>query len=660
MKKYLLVRIAATILGMVATLPSNAADQHINGPAPGSGPYMVFAHYMPCYFAYGYNPDDPYWYAAPIAPQTNVRSGITARPILGPIDRADPALATFVADIKIAKQYGLDGFLVDELGDDDSPGPKSYRKTWRTLLKAAEIVGDFKIGIMPDFATLKSPLERPDSRVKIKSWVDIGLKSPAFLTYDGKPVVFPYGATSPSPNGRLPTMNNELVSVALKRELVDWFADQGQPIAFAPSVGVWSKAYEFPYLNDPEAGIQTMSFAAGSFTPMMEEKLYDRQLAYWPKSLMLMGENAFLYYNRGWKYSNGDMDVSEYYRRHWEYNITHRDRYRWLMLVTWNDWGETGIGPSDNHFMAWQPITRYYADWFKTGKQPEIKQDIIEILHRPHPYDAKPTLVDYQVQTAEKVQFTKANDVVEAIAFLTKPATIVIQTGDQTFKKDVPAGPQAFKAPFSLGIQSARIERRGKTVASTVSPVPIADKTARQNLWYIGADSAHPPRPVAMDKWADVTGKWTGAGDKRTGSGLTQFGNMIELSDSSITAKVAPPAAGEAGVVLQATEDGKFLYGFSIKSAKEGNRWQITKRVSGADTVLIDGPVASGAHTLRFDIVGDYRIGYIDGKTVGQVADWPNHKLNKYVNCGQCGLWATGGDSDFSRISVMSYDPDVK
>ncbi|HEY3333505.1 MAG TPA: endo-1,3-alpha-glucanase family glycosylhydrolase [Capsulimonadaceae bacterium] len=649
--------LAATLLTATIT-PVLAADTHVDGPAPGSGPYMVFAHYMPCFTPNGYNPKNPYWWSAQFSPEPNAKGGLTSRPIIHPLDLEDPDLSGMIEDIKVAKQYGIDGWLVDELWDGDKDSGLNYRNTWRKLLKAAEIAGGFKVGVMPDYATLKPSTIRPEAREQIKAWVDIGMKSPAFLTYEGKAVVFPYGVAYP--DGRYKDKGNELICEAEKRDLVDWFAAQGQPIAYAPSIGVNHPTYDVPYSKDPAKGFQNYAFAVGSFTPSAGDKDMQRPLDYWPASLMQMGENAFVYYNRGWNYSTGKMDLSELYRHRWEWNVAHRDRYRWIMLVTWNDWGETSLAPSVNHFMAWQPITRYYSDWFKTGKQPAIKQDSIEIFHRPHPFDAKVTLpaAQFRVQDAPNFQLTKPNDVVEAVAFLTKPATLVIRSGDKVYRKDVPAGLQSFIQPFDIGVQSAQIERRGKVIATITSPVPITATPGRQNLWYVGADSLHAPRTANTSVWTDVEGKWAGKGDKRTGSGLTLTGTAMELSDCTISVTLNAPMNFEAGVALHATDDGKFLYRFSINPGKDGARWRLVKLVKGAETVLADGATTVGTHAVRLDIVGEYHIAYLDGKPVAQVSDWPDWKDKTQQTFGKSALWASGGNAEFSKISVATYDPD--
>jgi hypothetical protein len=380
--------------------------------------------------------------------------------------------------------------------------------------------------------------------------------------------------------------------------------------------------------------------------------------------MMLMGDNSFVYYNRGWRYSSMSEDCSAYYRDHWMFNIDHRDRFRWMMLVTWNDWGETAIAPSANHFMAWQPVTRYYATWFKTGHAPAIKQDLIEIFHRPHPYAAVPTVDPYMINNVKNFQIDVPSDVVEALAFLKAPATIVLHSGDQFYREQVGAGVQSLMRPFAMGVQSASIERKGKTVAYVVSPVPVTATPARQNLWYIGADSSHPPRPIATPAWSAIGGTWTGGSDARSGSGMTIAGDPMQLADCSISARVgARPAVdgSTVGVIAHATHDGKTYYSFTIGSTGGKANWQLTKMVRGAATVLATGPYSgdpNGAHTLRLDCVGEYRMGYIDGALITQVSDYPVTETYQLA-FGEGGVAATGASAAFTQIAMRSYDPDL-
>jgi hypothetical protein len=637
-----------------------ADSSDINGPAPGNGPYMVFAHYMPSFPAYGYSENNNYWYNGQFSPSSANEGGLTARPILHPANTDDPEVSSMIWDIKIAKEYGIDGFLVDELWDSDTGEALNYRKRWTNLLKAAEIVGDFKIGLMPDYATLKPPTLRPESRAQIKTWLDLGLKSPALLRYDGKPVVFPYGVAYP--DGRYKDKDNLLVCEAEKHDIVDWFAAQGTPISYALTIGINHPTYNVPYAKDPVYGFQNYAFAVGSFTPMASEDYFQKVLNYWPPSLMQMGENTFLCYARSWLYKTGDMDLSEKYRFRWKWNIDHRDRYRWVMLVTWNDWGETALAPSVNHFMTLQPLTRYYADWFKTGKEPTINHEVIEIFHRPHPLASIPTESTFRVQDVPHFRLTPPNDVVQALAFLQAPATLVIKTGDDTYRENVPAGVQSFIKPFSKGVQSAYIERNGKIIKSVTSPVPITNSPGRQNLWYIGADSDHPPYSIPSKIWTNISGNWTGNDNKRSGTGLSVFGDPLSISDAAFQADISFSNTNiptNAGIVLHVNETGDSYIRLTINNNKFPT-WQLEKVIKGVTSLLASGELTDNIHhQIRLDIVGEYHIAYIDDKLVAQVSGWIDWKDKNLRSYGKAGVYSVGGATNFSDINLESYDPAI-
>ena len=187
-------RAIVTLLGALCLLPRAQA-------VPAQGPYLVLAHYMPSSPALGIDTENNYWYAAQYSPEFD---NLMARPILYATGGADRNLESRIAEIRIAKSYGIDGFLVDELEDN-----LAFRSAWVTLLKAAEIVGGFKVGLQPDYATLNNPTggDHPPQtrRDKIKHWLDLAKDSPALLRFDGKPVVIPYGAAYPDANSMIST-----------------------------------------------------------------------------------------------------------------------------------------------------------------------------------------------------------------------------------------------------------------------------------------------------------------------------------------------------------------------------------------------------------------------------------------------------------------------
>lgn len=623
-------------------------------PPKDQGPYLVLAHYMPGFPALGIS-GNTYWYAAQYSP---VYDDLTARPILYPTGGADTNLESRVAEIRIAKSYGIDGFMVDELEDNES-----YRTTWITLLKAAEIVGGFSIGLQPDYATLNNPTggDHPPQmqRDKIKHWIDLAKGSPALLRFGGKPVVIPYGAGYPEAKTY---SANESISYAAgeKRDLVDWMAAQGTPIAYGAMHSLGWPVYSHPYANDPRTGFQTFAFATSTFSPgdnvnTMAGGISTRQRAldYWPRDFMQIGEATFLYMNPGAHWYTAPR-LSTTWRQDWAWNVAHRDRIHWVEIITWNDWGESAVAPSVNTFMSLQPITRYYADWFKTGVKPALTRDVVTIFHRATPFAAVPT--KYQ----RRINGPVPTDEVEALGLLKSPGTLVLKSGAKEYRQAVGPGVQSLIKPFALGVQSAWIERLGVVVASVTSPLPIHDNPARENLWVDGATSAFPPRPVPLTTWTTASGTWSGGHDSRVGEGLALAGSGAQLGNVSTSAFVAAPFAADgdcAGIVAHA--NGNNYYRLALGRWDGQSQWRLSRYDGGKETMLASGPYTVGGKAprgLRLDCVGEHLVCYLNGRLETVVYDYPDWQSTPFAY-GQAGVTANGAVAHFSGIRVKSYDP---
>ena len=649
-----LYRAAAPLLLTLGLLPRAHSQAPAAAPAPV--PRLVLAHYMPGFPALGIDPANNYWYACQYSPNYD---NLMARPILYPTGGPDQNLASRVAEIKIAKSYGIDGFMVDELED-----TARYRDTWVTLLKAAEIVGGFHVGLQPDYATLGNPTggDHPPQtrRDKIKHWIDLAKDSPALLRFGGKPVVIPYGAAYPDAKSY---DLDKSVSYAAgeKRDLVDWMAAQGTPIAYGAMHSLGWPVYAHPYANDARTGFQTFAFATSTFSPgdnvnTMAGGVSTRQRAldYWPKDFMQIGEATFLYQNKGAHWYTAPR-LSTTWRQDWAWNVAHRDRIRWVEIITWNDWGESAVAPSVNTFMALQPITHYYADWFKTGRAPKIVHDVVTIFHRDSPLAAAPTKYPYRLGGGVPT------DEVEALALLTAPATLVLKSGDKEYRQTVGAGVQSLIKPFMLGVQSARVERRGVVVVSVTSPHPIGDKPVRDNQWIDGATSAFPPRPLPLDNWTTSSGGWVGAGATRTGTGLSLVGNGSQMGNVSVSAVVTPASVADGSFVgVVAHANGGNFYRFALGQWEGRGQWHLSKMDGGKETVLASGgmpDVAGAPHGLRLDCVGEHLIAYLDGRLMTPDAvDYPDWQSTP-LTYGQAGVSAEGTRAKFIGISLKSYDP---
>ncbi|HEY3378672.1 MAG TPA: endo-1,3-alpha-glucanase family glycosylhydrolase [Armatimonadota bacterium] len=626
--------LACLLLGVTLLSGCAAAPQFPDS----KGKRLLLCHYMPCFPALrDTTAASAYGYQGEFDPKNEPNKGArSSRPILYATatgSTEDVMLQGTVAEIRLAKEAGVDGFFVDMLWDQPS-----YINHWLRLLKAAEIVGDFYIGLMPDYACLGAPSTQPKqagsppSRQMILHWLQVASTSPALLRYDGKPVVAPYGDGFPDGKG---------AAELDKTVLVQWLADQGMPVSFMTTQGAdWNQFYGQAYGKE----YASFAFGAGSFSPGVSVANRDRLANYWPDSMLIMGEVSPIYYNRGWNYTA--TRGTALFRTAWMWNIEHRDRVQWIQAITWNDFGETPLMPDNNHFMSWLPLLRYYSDWFKTGKQPVLKEDFLSLWHRPHPYAVEPTVYKY------KVKSNKPTDEIEALAILNTPATLVIKTGDKIFRQEVGTGVQSVNVPFQLGDQSAWLERNGKIVCTVTTPVPIHDKPIRENLWFIAADSTHPPRPLPTTEWTTIRGAWQVKREGNTGSGLTLTGDANTWGNYNVSATLQPQFTTDAqvvGLVGRATSNACYQFTFN----RQG-QWQIARSDAGKLTVLDSGTFTyrpGKAIQLALRCVGEHVIGYLDGALVS------SNGYDFALSFGKAGILADDVPTTVRDFQVISYDP---
>jgi hypothetical protein len=191
---------------------------------------------------------------------------------------------------------------------------------------------------------------------------------------------------------------------------------------------------------------------------------------------------------------------SETLRVNWDEAIT--TGADWAQLVTWNDLGEHAVFyPNTGEQFAFYDLTAYYIAWFKTGKKPAINKDALYYFHRVAKGPPWPAL-----------RAGSWSNLVEAVAFLTAPATVEIITTAGTTKKDLPAGVQVLTAPMpASGEPRFRIVRAGAVVVDVTSAFKIGPMPAKNDVVYRGGGSlrtahglAHPPTSICQSSTADA------------------------------------------------------------------------------------------------------------------------------------------------------------
>ena len=109
---------------------------------------------------------------------------------------------------------------------------------------------------------------------------------------------------------------------------------------------------------------------------------------------------------------------------------------------SWNDMGE------DHHLLesnfrgdTYLQLNRYFADWFRYGKEPEIRKEKIFLFHRRHLKDAKLERKDYRLATNPSWSSAPVTDYVHVVTMLKQSGDLKVRLGRQEFTlKDVQPG----------------------------------------------------------------------------------------------------------------------------------------------------------------------------------------------------------------------------
>jgi hypothetical protein len=182
---------------------------------------------------------------------------------------------------------------------------------------------------------------------------------------------------------------------------------------------------------------------------------------------------------------------SQTLRINWEEAIT--TGADWAQLNTWNDIGEhAAFYPNTAQQFAVYDLSAYYIAWFKTGAPPPITRDGLYYFHRIA-----------RVPPAPQLRFGSWANEVEAVAFLTAPATVEIVTDAGTSRSDFPAGVHVLSAPLpASGKPRFRIVRNGAIVAEVGSAFAIRPMPERNDVVYRSGGSlraqAGAPRSAAQ------------------------------------------------------------------------------------------------------------------------------------------------------------------
>ncbi len=400
-------------------------------------------------------------------------------------------VADYKNEIQAAQARGLDGFALNCGGWDKGDG-SIYKSRCVQIYEAARQMGTgFALFISMDYCCGNGLDETRDA-------IETFRNHPNQFTIGGKPVLSTFGGES-----RDPRTGQE--KIALVHRLGGFFVPYFFPKTYAEHPSPSDIAQIVSDYADLDGYFYFGAVGDGDSISQANRRLAQ---AWHGAGKVFMADVAPYYRSFGrLNETRGFTSMAQ----EWEGAI--RDGANWVEITTWNDWNEKtyvapfgspsetkiwhgndpGIGAINYSHVAYLDAGRYYIDWFKKGKPPEITQDRLFYFYRTEPKAAAgKQLAPGEIQRGLKTisGADALEDNVYVTCFLTKPARLTIHSGDTSRAFIVPAGVQHITLPFSLGSQRFTLTRNGRVVLQKTGEHEIADRQGETRYNYFSGEAA--------------------------------------------------------------------------------------------------------------------------------------------------------------------------
>ena len=450
--------------------------------------------------------------AAGAAGKTDQRKYVFAHyMVCCPAAGSGATVADFKCEIHEAQTRGLDGFALN-CGGWDKGGGHDYKPRAAMLYEAARQLGTgFRLFISMDYCCGNGPEETRDA-------LETFGKHPNQFQVSGRPVLSSFGGESRDPK-------------------------TGQDkIALVHGLGGFFVPYFFPqtYHEHPDSADVAQVFRD---YPALDGYFYFGAVG---DGDSISRSNQLL--ARTWLGAGKVFmaDVSPFYRsfgrlnetrgfesmaREWEGAI--RDGATWVEITTWNDFAEKtyvapfgsptdtvlwdgtndGFGPINYSHVAYLDASRYYIDWFKSGRRPRITHDQVFYFYRTEPKTAS----GKQFAAAEAARGVKEidgwqtlEDRIYVTAFLTKPATLRMHSGTSSEDFPLAAGVSHASMPFQPGTPRFQLLRNAQTLIDKWGEQAIADRQGETRYNYFAGQAASSGTgPARPDNRGKTPTTWT-------------------------------------------------------------------------------------------------------------------------------------------------------
>jgi len=386
------------------------------------------------------------------------------------------AVASAELEIRRAMRAGFDGFAVDAWSGGDGA-----RRAFVDLIEAAERMKvDFGVTICLDpscHRTNGTEKTMYDCFMKTARFALSRRHSPNFAHYDGKPLIFGYYSRGiigwpfrwPALKGGEDVFERDTKEIAaqwnrFRKELgfpVFLHGDiaglvnfsQGVDVQRAAKLGRWA-ATVFDAVGAFTGREHGTDWSA---TPELAAAVRGGG-AVWSQPLVYQYQNKY-----GGLISGAGFDVL---RTCWTNAM--KSGSDLMQFVTWNDYGEeTSIAPGYGSNYTISRLNRFYADWWKAGRQPEIAEDEIHVSFKR--FVGEGSIFPFYGH------FKRSPQVIEVVTLLTKPGRVELK-GYGAW--DAPAGYSFKQFPEREGPVEVELSRGWgwfrKPVLRLVSPEVIS------------------------------------------------------------------------------------------------------------------------------------------------------------------------------------------
>jgi hypothetical protein len=273
----------------------------------------------------------------------------------------------------------------------------------------------------------------------------------------------------------------------------DTLAAQGADTALVPIFLSWGGGTEKSDWNSHVYGYSSWGnrWVSGTGTYTKDSQAAHARGRIWMQPVAF--EDTRSYDGRYWEASNSGLLRSSF-------ETAIQSDADWVAMITWNDYTESWMSPSQQRGYAVTDIASYYIDWFKTGKAPAITQDALYYVHRSQrtdaPFSASPIGRNGSPVTMKVPNGDPASDQVELVAFLTTAGKLVITQGSTVRTMDAAAGVVSFKVPIVAGTTPVfQLQRAGTTVQTITSKTPIKSQVTFQDMMYHAGGGLSCTRP---------------------------------------------------------------------------------------------------------------------------------------------------------------------